>query len=1792
MQRPRPETVTLNDVLITEELACRSPRSPNWQAEAEAMSLLSRQMVRDPNRLLQTLVATAIDLCQAHTAGVSLLAATPSGELNFRWQAIAGTLSPYLGRVVPYSASCCTVCLEQNGPLLFAHPERYFVYCQAVDVPIVEALILPLVADDHRWGTIWILSHDEQRRFDSEDLRVMTSLADFTAAALLLDRQQAQNLLTANAPLEAEIARRIATEMALRQAEERNRVVLEAAELATWDWNLLSDRVIWNEQHYRLLGIEPPKQGSWERSSASFLQFVEPEDQPLVQRGLERAVTETGVYQAEFRIIRADTGEQRWMSGYGRVIETRDDQAIRMSGVMYDSTDRHQAEDTLRASEERLRLAAQAANFGTYDYDLRTDQLIWSPLLKAMHGLPADAEVRFDQLSELIHPDDRAPVLQKFAQFLSPSGPDSYRHEFRIQRSDGNTRWLLDQGRVFYSGKGQDRKADRAIGVILDITERKRAEAILAADLQDTQLLHQLSTRLLGEDNPQVLYDEIMTTAIALMQADGGTVQILDPATQDLLLLATQGIDQPMTTHFYRVSASSNTPCGMALQSGIRVFVDFDNPAQADPDGSLRLHREAGYLSAQSTPLIARSGQPIGMVSTHWRHHHRPSEHKLRFLDLLARQAADLIKQQRAEVALRQSEAKYRMLFDSIDQAFCLIEMIFDEQGQPVDFLYLETNPAFVKHAGQPLVGKRIREITPNFEQFWLDQYGHVATTGEAIRLEHVVQGLDNQWFETSAFRYGDEASHSVSVLLTNITERKRTEATLRTSEARQGFLLKLSDALRQLSAAAEIQYQAARVLGEHLGANRVGYAEAEDDETIVVTRNYTNGVSGIEGRYHYDDYGPELLREFKAGRTVVRHDIANDPTLSDQEKAAHAVLQLGATVNAPLLKAGCLVAVLFVHFRQAHHWSADELDLIQEVVERIWDAVERSRVEMALRDSEQRLSVLFAQAAVGLCELSLEGRFLQVNDALCRLLGRSRQELLAASLADMIDPDDLPASLAAFARLIATGEPISLDKRYRRPDGTIWANSILTRLDDRQGQPHHVLAVTIDLSDRKQAEANRIQLIREQAAHREERQRAETLAELDRAKTLFFSNISHEFRTPLTLILDPLQEAITALEAMERQAASSLHPAPLPPTLSPTFLRQQLQIAHRNSLRLLKLVNMLLDFSRIEMGRMKATYEPTDLAAFTTDLASVFRTAIEQAGLQLIVDCPALPEPVYVDRQMWETIVLNLLSNAFKFTFEGEIRVSLQARGDRVALTVSDTGRGIPAAALPHLFERFYQVKGLQGRSDEGSGIGLALVQEFVQLNRGTISVQSTIDQGTQFTITLPLGIANLPPDQIIPANPLPPQSIVKNAYIEEARRWLPQPETTDWSANLAAIPALQPQSEAASPAHPPAHPPARILLADDNADMRDYLMHLLSPLYRVNAVGDGRAAWEAILQQPPDLVLADVMMPGINGLELLQALRSHPQTREIPIILLSARAGEPSRLEGLELGADDYLIKPFSARELLTQVESNLKLTRMRREVATQNEVRRVVQSLNENLELRVKERTTQLEAINQELEAFSYSVSHDLRAPLRYINSFAEQLRRRLESSHWDDIGLQQVNIIIQAAIEAETLVDNLLEFSHAGRSSMHFSQIAMNALVQQVREQLQSEMVGRVVTWQIAPLPEVEGDPLLLQLVLQNLLSNALKYTRDRDEAVITIDSLEQDNEYIFWIKDNGAGFNMQYYDRLFNLFQRLHSQTEFAGTGIGLANVRRIIHRHGGRTWAEGEIDRGTTFYFSLPQRGT
>ncbi|HEX9000903.1 MAG TPA: ATP-binding protein, partial [Blastocatellia bacterium] len=487
--------------------------------------------------------------------------------------------------------------------------------------------------------------------------------------------------------------------------------------------------------------------------------------------------------------------------------------------------------------------------------------------------------------------------------------------------------------------------------------------------------------------------------------------------------------------------------------------------------------------------------------------------------------------------------------------------------------------------------------------------------------------------------------------------------------------------------------------------------------------------------------------------------------------------------------------------------------------------------------------------------------------------------------------------------------------------------------------------------------------------AYEAERKRAEALAEIDRAKTTFFSNVSHEFRTPLTLMLGPLDDVLASPEAR----------------LQPD-IRESLSVVRRNGQRLLKLVNTLLDFSRIEAGRVQAVYEPVDLAAFTAELASIFQSATEKAGMRLMIDCPALPEPVFVDRDLWEKIVLNLVSNAFKYTLEGEIRVSVRSENNFAVLSIQDTGIGIPEQELPSLFNRFHRVEGARGRTHEGTGIGLALVQELVKLHGGTVSVQSVHGKGSTFTVTIPFGHGHLPVDRIVDAHTAASTARKTSSFVEEALRWLPAADTEDEADSVSWR-----QSSGAEPSLADGERKNKLVLADDNADMRNYVRRLLADEYEVIAVADGQEALQAAATHKPDLVLTDVMMPKLDGFGLLKALRQNPQTSSIPVILLSARAGEEARVEGLQAGADDYLIKPFSARELLARVGGILTLAKARREAMRREE------------ELKA-ETASVLESIN---EGF-FALDQDFR--ITYANAQAERingLRREdmIGKNHWE-------------------------------------------------------------------------------------------------------------------------------------------------------------------------------------------
>ncbi|HVZ72099.1 MAG TPA: ATP-binding protein [Polyangia bacterium] len=641
---------------------------------------------------------------------------------------------------------------------------------------------------------------------------------------------------------------------------------------------------------------------------------------------------------------------------------------------------------------------------------------------------------------------------------------------------------------------------------------------------------------------------------------------------------------------------------------------------------------------------------------------------------------------------------------------------------------------------------------------------------------------------------------------------------------------------------------------------------------------------------------------------------------------------------------------------------------------------------------------------------------------------------------------------------------------------------------------------------------------------------RAEALAELNRAKTDFFSNVSHEFRTPLTLMIGPTEDAL-ASEAGTLGGAA-------------------LDTVYRNELRLLRLVNGLLDFSRIEAGRVQPNFQATDLSKLTTELAGMFESTIARAGLKLVLRCEPLSTPVFVDREMWEKIVLNLLSNAFKFTFEGEIEVALRAERDEVVVSVRDTGIGIASEELPRLFERFHRVEGARTRSHEGSGIGLALVHDLVRTHGGVIGAESAPGHGTTFTIKLPLGSKHLPGDRIRATTDAAGTPRRSAAYIEEASRWLPE----------------APPSIVATVAGAPRDDSKRIVVADDNADMRDYIVGLLSPRWTVVAVPDGEAALAAAKAGGVDLVLTDVMMPRLDGFGLLAALKADAATSAIPVIILSARSGDESRVVGLGAGADDYLVKPFSARELVARVGTQLRLAQVRAELVT------------------AKDRA---EAATRTKDEFLAMLGHELRNPLSPIHNAVQLLRLRGVSGRELSIIERQVSHLVR-------LVDDLLDVSRVTRGKLELRkelvevsafvlrgvELASPIIVER-RQRLDLEVPVRGLV--------VDGDADRLAQVVSNLLTNASKYSDP--EASIRIIAERVGAKVRLRVLDRGIGLAPEMVAAIFDSFVQQPQALDRSrgGLGLGLTIVRSLVQLHGGTVEARSEgTGRGSEFVVELP----
>jgi signal transduction histidine kinase len=655
--------------------------------------------------------------------------------------------------------------------------------------------------------------------------------------------------------------------------------------------------------------------------------------------------------------------------------------------------------------------------------------------------------------------------------------------------------------------------------------------------------------------------------------------------------------------------------------------------------------------------------------------------------------------------------------------------------------------------------------------------------------------------------------------------------------------------------------------------------------------------------------------------------------------------------------------------------------------------------------------------------------------------------------------------------------------------------------------------------------------LQRTEESRREIERRLAAAQELDALKSRFLANVSHELRTPLTLVLGPLEDLLAG--------------AGEPPT---EWQREQLEAARRCALRLLEHVDALLYFVRVGASGVNAVYEPTDVVDFTRQLVGQFASVAARAGLRLRVDCRPLSEPAFVDRDMWEKIVCNLVSNALKYTHVGEVTVTLRQVERSFELEVRDTGIGIPAEALPHLFERFYRVPDARGRTAEGAGIGLALAKELVELHGGTIHVESEPGCGSSFRVELPLGHAHLPSERVSFA--AQDVAVPRGACAVE--------KSLGWLAGAAS-------PESAVPEPPPtcgARP--RVLVADDNAEMRAYLVRLLADRYAVETVADGVDALAVARARPPDLVLSDIMMPRLDGMGLLRALRSEPSLSTVPVVLVSARSDEVTTVEALGLQADDYLSKPFSARELLARVAAHIELARARREAA----------------ESALK-------------DTFLGVVGHELRTPLTSLKLRVQAAQRKLAESSDVRAAEHHLAAVDRSLARLERLVEEILSMNAiaSGRLALVRESVDLAAICREVATE-ESAAFARSVALDLPRGPvEASVDRRRVREVVKHLLANALMFSPGG--RPVTVSLRNSGAEVVLRVRDEGPGISPEEVAHIFDRFYRTPGTTVQVGSqiglGLGLYIARAIVGLHGGRVEVESAPGHGSTFVVTLPR---
>jgi signal transduction histidine kinase len=675
-------------------------------------------------------------------------------------------------------------------------------------------------------------------------------------------------------------------------------------------------------------------------------------------------------------------------------------------------------------------------------------------------------------------------------------------------------------------------------------------------------------------------------------------------------------------------------------------------------------------------------------------------------------------------------------------------------------------------------------------------------------------------------------------------------------------------------------------------------------------------------------------------------------------------------------------------------------------------------------------------------------------------------------------------------------------------------------------------------------------------------------LVELDQVKSRFFANISHELRTPLTLLIAPL-------ENMMNRFGRSLD----------NETRETLLTMHSNGMRLLKLINDLLDLVRLESGRMEVRAEPLALTEFIRGLASSAKQVADDKRLKLETYVDPELGTLLTDRDKLEKIVLNLVFNALKFTPAGG-RVDLRAEkhGDEVIITVADTGMGISEKNLPHVFDRFWQADGSSKRKYQGVGIGLALVKELVEIQGGKVVVASQEGKGTTFTIHLPYKKAD-------PAAASP-------AKVEAAATPTAAPGTVtseEWLSNLyrraELFPSMTPVQESLRPVETSTNGSRpTLLVADDEPDMLRFLKSQLSQHYRVIEAVDGQQAIEKASQFLPDIILLDMMMPEKDGLQACREIREKTSTHSIPVVLLTARADEETKLAALQAGASDFLTKPFSTTELHVRIKNLVESHEYQRKVSKQKS------ALECTLE-QLKETESQLVQSEKlaSLGRMSAGIIHEINNPLNFATTglFALRHKGKYIAAEQKEEYADILKDVEEGITRVKNIVTDLRMFSHPETESRE--QVEVADVVSSALRFLSGEWKDKITI--VHELPEhqtIWGNKNRLIHVVLNLLQNALdavgsKKFPEGESPNIRIEGRVESNLSRLIIRDNGPGIEDENLDKIFDPF--FTTKDVGAGMGLGLSICYRIVQDYDGRIFVRTERGRFCEFTLEFPAKG-